>query len=144
MELFPVDAEGKLFISPAITCWDTIESHGVDVVIDLEGDLDLGVPTVPDRWLYVYFPIHDEELPNLHKLGAIARLGADLIRSGHAVLSHCGMGYNRSALVAGLIMHELGLDGPEVVAQLRARRPGALFNEVFAEHLASLARPPRA
>ena len=110
----------------------------MDVVIDLEGDLDMGVPTVPDRWLYIYFPIHDENLPNLVKLRAVARMGAELIRAGHAVLSHCGMGYNRSALVAGLIMFEMGLDGPDVVAQLRERRPGALFNEVFAEYLAGL------
>jgi uncharacterized membrane protein YadS len=38
------------------------------------------------------------------KLRAIARLGASLIAEGHRVLSHCGMGYNRSALVAGLII----------------------------------------
>lgn len=142
MELFNVDDDGRLFISPAITCWEEIERHGVDVVIDLEGDLDMGVPTVPDRWLYVYFPIHDEELPNPAKLRAIARMGAELVRGGHAVLSHCGMGFNRSALVAGLIMHELGADGPDIVARLRERRPGALFNEVFADHLASLRTNP--
>jgi len=54
------------------------------------------------------------------------------------VLSHCGMGFNRSALVAGLILHELGMPGPEVVARLRDRRPGALFNETFAAYLESL------
>ncbi len=135
-----MDDEGRLFISPAITSWDELERHGVDVVIDLEGDLDMGVPTVPDRLLYVYFPIHDEDLPNPAKLRAIARLGADLVREGHAVLSHCGMGYNRSALVAGLIMHELGAEGPDIVARLRERRPGALFNETFADHLSSLNR----
>jgi protein-tyrosine phosphatase len=48
------------------------------------------------------------------------------------------MGFNRSALVAGRILHHLGMTGPDVVARLRERRPGALFNEVFAEHLASL------
>jgi hypothetical protein len=142
VEMYNVDDDGRLFISPAITCWKEIERHGVDVVIDLEGDLDMGVPTVPDRWLYVYFPIHDDDLPNPTKLRAIARLGADLVRNGHAVLSHCGMGYNRSALVAGLIMHELGAEGPDIVARLRERRPGALFNEVFADHLASLRRAP--
>jgi hypothetical protein len=48
------------------------------------------------------------------------------------------MGFNRSALVAGRILHCLGMPGPEVVDRLRERRPGALFNEVFAEHLRSL------
>lgn len=144
MELFAVDQDARLFISPVITCWDTLESHGVDVVIDLEGDVDHGVPTIPDRWLYVYFPIHDGELPNLAKLGAVARLGAELLRQGHGVLSHCGMGFNRSALLAGLIMHEMGMDGPDIVARLRERRPGALFNDIFAEHLASLRSRPTA
>ncbi len=139
MELYRVH-DDNLFISPVITCWDTLAELGVDVVIDLEGDIDHGVPTIADRWLYVYFPIHDEELPNLNKLRAIALMGAELTRQGHGVLSHCGMGFNRSALLAGLIMHELGMEGPEIVEQIRARRPGALFNPVFAEHLETLRR----
>jgi protein-tyrosine phosphatase len=72
------------------------------------------------------------------KLQAIARLAATLIAAGHRVLSHCGMGFNRSAFVAGLIMVELGMPGPEVVARLRERRPGALFNDGFANCLAAL------
>jgi len=68
---------------------------------------------------------------------ALADLGAGLIRSGHRVLSHCGMGFNRSALVAGLILVRLGIPGCEAVNRLRGCRPGALFNEVFAAHLDS-------
>ena len=48
------------------------------------------------------------------------------------------MGFNRSALVAGLILHRLGMPGPQVVRQLRARRAGALFNDHFARHLEAL------
>jgi hypothetical protein len=48
------------------------------------------------------------------------------------------MGFNRSALVASLILHKLGLEGPDIVERLRARRPGALFNEVFANYVRSL------
>ena len=140
MDLYQVDETGHLFISPVIEDWSVLAEHRIDTVIDLEGGLDIGVPTVPDQYLYVYFPIHDDNLPNLVKLQAIALMGASLVRSGHRVLSHCGMGYNRSALVAGLILHELGQSGPEIVAQMRARRPGALFNECFAEHLAGLGR----
>jgi protein-tyrosine phosphatase len=54
------------------------------------------------------------------------------------VLSHCTSGFNRSALVAGLILTELGATGAEALARIRARRPGALFNETFADYLASL------
>ncbi|PYR01402.1 MAG: hypothetical protein DMF96_00050 [Acidobacteria bacterium] len=72
------------------------------------------------------------------KLRAIARLAASLIAEGHRVLSHCGMGYNRSAFVAGLILIELGMSGADAVARLRQRRQGALFNDRFADVLVSL------
>ena len=136
--LYQVDEEGHLFISPVIKDWSIIESHGIDTVIDLEGGLDECIPTAPNGCLYVYFPIYDEALPDLQKLEAVVSLGAHLVSNGHRVLSHCGMGFNRSALVAGRILHRLGLPGPAVIERLRARRPGALFNDVFAEHIRSL------
>ena len=138
MELFQVDDEGRLFISPVIDDWDEIAHHEIDVVIDMEGGLDECIPNTPGSCLYVYFPIYDEELPDPARLDAVALLGAHLVRSGHRVLSHCGMGFNRSALVAGRILHHLGMPGDQVVDRLRERRPGALFNELFAEHLKSL------
>jgi protein-tyrosine phosphatase len=137
-KLYPVDDAGQLFISPVIHDWSIIEAHGIDVVLDMEGGLDECIPTTPNGALYVYFPIYDEDLPNLDKLEAVATLGAHLISTGHRVLSHCGMGFNRSALVAGRILHRLGMNGGTVVQQLREKRPGALFNEVFAKHLESL------
>ena len=138
-KLHPIDDAGMLFISPVIQDWSIVTSYGIDTVLDMEGGLDECIPTAPNGCLYVYFPIFDEDLPNLEKLGAVASLGAHLIENGHRVLSHCGMGYNRSALVAGCILHRLGMRGPDIVDRLRERRPGALFNEVFAEHLRSLA-----
>jgi protein-tyrosine phosphatase len=65
-------------------------------------------------------------------------LGAEIVGGGRKVLCHCLMGFNRSALVAGLILVHLGMSGPEALAMLRDRRPGALYNPVFAEYLASL------
>ena len=141
MELFQIDEAGQLFISPAIndiSDWEILVRYKVDTIIDLEGGIDVGVPTVPNQYLYIYFPIFDEDLPNLPKLHAIGNLGASIIRSGHRVLSHCGMGFNRSALVAGLILNKLGMPGSKVVERLRERRPGALFNDCFAAYLESL------
>ena len=138
MELFQVDDHGSLFISPAISQWDVLVHHNVDTIIDMDGDVDSGVPTTPNQCLYIYFPIFDDDLPNLAKLHAVGKLGADIIRSGHRVLSHCGMGFNRSALVAGVILNELGMSGPDIVERLRSRRPGALFNDIFAAYVQSL------
>jgi protein-tyrosine phosphatase len=133
MDLFQVDDDGRLFISPALDCWDAPEACRVDVVIDLEGGLDACIPTLSERCLYVYCPIDDDDqqLPAMGRLRAVARMAASLMRDGHVVLSHCGMGFNRSAFVAALILMELGMSGPEATARLRERRPGALYNPLF-------------
>jgi hypothetical protein len=135
---YRVDEEGKLFISPAIREWAPIADLGIDTVIDMDAGIDDCIPTTPEGCLYIYFPIYDEELPSMTRLDAVATLGAQLIRGGHGVLSHCGMGFNRSALVAGVILNKLGVPGTEIVTRIRERRPGALFNDVFANYLASL------
>src|SRR3954471_19954173 len=129
MTLFQVDDEARLFISPLIEDWDSIAQHGIQVVIDLEGGLDDCVPTIPGSCLYVYFPIYDEELPDPARLEAVAMMGAHPIPHGPRVMSHCVMGFNRSGLIAGRILHHLGMPGAEVVSRLRERRPGALFND---------------
>jgi protein-tyrosine phosphatase len=43
----------------------------------------------------------------------------------------CKQGLNRSALMAGLILRELGASPAEVVEAIRAARPGALTNQTF-------------
>ena len=138
VNFYRVDEEGKLFISPAIREWTPLADLGIDTVIDMDAGLDECIPTTPEGCLYIYFPIYDEELPTMSRLEAVGTLGAQLIRTGHRVLSHCGMGFNRSALVAGVILNKLGVPGTEIVTRIRERRPGALFNDVFANYLASL------
>jgi protein-tyrosine phosphatase len=136
MEIIPIDAQGRLFISPAIDEWKGLEELGITAVIDLDGDIDTGIPTAVNHLVYIYFPICDgDTLPDLHKLYAIAQLGARLVQSGHKVLSHCGLGYNRSALVAGLILIHMGMSGEEAVTLIREKRPGALWNETFAQEI---------
>ena len=138
MDIICLDQAGCLYLSPKIEDWRYVEEHGITVVIDLEGGIDHGIPTMPNHVLYIYFPIYDEDLPDMAKLHAVARMAASLVAAGHRVLSHCGMGFNRSALLAGLILVYLGVEGKEAVELLRGRRPGALFNQVFADYLGSL------
>jgi hypothetical protein len=137
VQLFPIDDDGRLFISGDLHDWSLVAPHGIDVVIDLEGGLDLCIPTQANHCLYVYFPFDDDdrELPDLTKLKAIADMAAALIVEGHRVLTHCSMGYNRSGLVAGLILRSLGMPGDAAVTRIRERRPGALYNDRFAEYL---------
>ncbi len=134
-EIIQIDDDAKLFLSGAIEDWAPILDHGIDTVIDLEGGVDHGVPTEANKFLYVYLPIHDAQMPDMDRLHAVAKLGAELVKRGDRVLAHCGMGLNRSALMVCLIMMYLGMDAKTAVERTRARRPGALYNKVFADYL---------
>jgi protein-tyrosine phosphatase len=43
----------------------------------------------------------------------------------------CTQGFNRSALVAGMILRELGASPDAIVEAIREARPGALTNQTF-------------
>jgi protein-tyrosine phosphatase len=137
MDVVRLNESGTLFLSSDIDDWTAVMALGTSVIIDLDGALDIGIPTVPNQMLYIYFPFLDENLPDQAKLHGVARLGASLVESGQTVLCHCLMGFNRSALVAGLILVYLGMTGEEVVRHLQAKRAGALYNETFARYLRS-------
>ena len=138
MEIVPIDNQNRIFISPDIDDsddWKYLDKEGISVIIDVDGDLDIGIPTIPNHILYVYFPFIDDDLPNPEKLHAVAAMGADLYRSGQKILVHCSMGYNRSALVIGMILIKLGMSGKEAVELIRLKRKGALFNKKYFEYL---------
>jgi protein-tyrosine phosphatase len=137
-ELFQVDDAGLLFVSPEILDWRPLTERRIRLVIDLEGELDCGVPTIPNNLVYTYFPFEDSGLPDLVKLHALGRLAADMIRNERAVLIHCAMGLNRSPLMAGVAMTYLGKSGAEAVRILQEKRPGALYNPVYADFLRTL------
>jgi protein-tyrosine phosphatase len=104
----------------------------------MDGDVDPGVPEAPNQILYLYYPIRDEELPCTRKLHAVGRLVADLVRARHVALVHCRMGFNRSNLVIATALTYLGMSGEEAVTHLQRVRPGALYNEAFADYLKGL------
>ena len=138
MELVAVNTAGTFFVSGDIEGWDEVLARGVDTVVDLDGYIDAGLPEIPNRILYVYYPILDEDLPCLRKLEAVGRLVADLVESAHVVLVHCRMGLNRSNLVVATALTYLGMTGEEAVLHLRGLQAGALFNETFAGHVRTL------
>ena len=138
MDLIQIDEHGMLFVSPEIDDWEPIHTSRIQTIIDLDGDLDMDVPTGPNNVLYIYLPIFDEDLPDLYRLHSVARLAADMIRESRPVLVHCMMGLNRSPLVAGVALTYLGFTGEDAVKLLQEKRPGALYNDTFAEYLATL------
>lgn len=143
MELFQVDDDALLFVSPEILDWRPLAERRIRLVLDLEGKIDDGVPTIPNNMVYVYFPFDDDALPDLVKLHALGQLAAEMVRHGRAVLIHCSLGFNRSPLLAGVTFTYLGLTGTEALEKLRAKRVGALYNRTYADYLATLpAYPP--
>src|SRR5947208_16738718 len=79
MNIICLDDAGCLYLSPKIEDWRYVEEHGITVVIDLEGDVDRDIPTMPNHVLYLYFPIYDEDLPDMPKLHGVARMAAALV-----------------------------------------------------------------
>ena len=44
MDIFQLDEKGCLFISPDIDDWSLVEERDICAIIDMDGDLDIGVP----------------------------------------------------------------------------------------------------
>jgi protein-tyrosine phosphatase len=123
--------------------WQPIHERHIDVVVDLYGTLDPGVPTIPNSILYIFWPIEDSpKLPDMNSMDALTDFVVRLIRNGHTALVHCHRGKSRSGLFNALVaMKMLRIDGKAAVDLIRQRRPGALGNQVFAEYLERLPAP---
>jgi protein-tyrosine phosphatase len=82
-------------------------------------------------------PIFDGALEtiDMDRVHWLANFAADHIRGGGVVLSHCQMGWNRSGLISGLTMLELGFKGDIVKTIQAARGSGALSNRGFAQYI---------
>jgi protein-tyrosine phosphatase len=138
VDLVAINPAGTLYVSGEIEDWKALRERGIDTIVDMDGDVDRGIPEAPNAILYVYHPILDEDRPDLTRIDALGRLVAELVSADRRVLVHCRMGLNRSALVIATALTYLGMTGEQAVDHLRDRRPGALFNESFAAHVAGL------
>lgn len=103
-------------------------------VIDLAGDMPPGYRAAAARWKSHVFADLDQRPTSLPAISAIVSEAATAARSesppGHIYVI-CQYGMNRSGLVAGLLLRELGMDGAEALATILRARPGALSNLSF-------------
>lgn len=125
--------------------WQPIHDRRIDVVVDLHGTLDPGVPTSPNSILYIFWPIEDHpELPDLRILDVLTDAIVREIHDGHKALVHCHRGKSRSGLFnAIVVMKLLDVDGTHAIEIVRQGQPEALGNQSFAAYLASLPAPGR-
>lgn len=142
MEIFEI-LTGQLYQSGAPeegTDWEPIHALRIDVVVDLYGTLDPGVPTDPNSILYIFWPIEDTAaLPDAAILDVLTDAAARLIGHGHRVLVHCHRGKSRSGLFNAIVVMKMsGVDGRTAVDIVRRGRPGALGNQTFVEYLEGL------
>jgi len=108
------------------------------LVIDCAGELAPSYRTIAAEWIPCVFVDHDGPIPAMRRLEDTARRAARAAGDGSfdAVYVMCTHGMNRSGLVAGMIMRELGMRGSETVERIVAARPGALSNLWFRQLLA--------
>ena len=105
-------------------------------VIECAGDLPAFYSPATKLWVPCVFVDVEGRPVRFDRLLAIAGQVADAAR-GHGdmpverVYSICTHGMNRSGLMAGLVLRELGMDGTSVVERILERRPGALSNVSF-------------
>jgi len=95
----------------------------LDLFIHCAGEIEPNVPNAASEIIWLKLddsrPITTKELSLAY---AAASRAADEIRAGHKVLISCAHGINRSALVAGLTLKQLGWTGERAIRLMRRRR----------------------
>lgn len=133
----------KLWQSGGVPNLGAIRKLGVHVVCDLASAFDTPIfRERPEEFVFLSWPLVDREvLPDLTTAHAIAEAIILFMNAGKRVLVHCHSGRNRSSLIVGLILYQLGIaHGPSLVSLIRNLRdsPMVLSNQTFAKYLTSL------
>lgn len=137
----PYEVVEGLFISGHPDHANDFVRRGVDVVVDLEGDVDTAIPEREGQrgtTVYLYWPIEDkQEMPEEDVVRSIARFVSILLDRDKEVLVHCRSGHNRSGLVCARTLIERGMEPDEAIERVRSGRADghALTNETFVDWL---------
>ncbi|MEX2080913.1 MAG: hypothetical protein WEC33_04795 [Dehalococcoidia bacterium] len=111
-----------------------IEAMDAAWVVDLAGDLPTAYRQRASRWVSRVFADLDAVPRDLEGLRAVVSGLVAEVAAGagpEQLYVFCQHGMNRSGLVSGLVLRELGLSGAEALARIVEARPGALSNLVF-------------
>jgi hypothetical protein len=113
-----------------------IEAIARSWFIDCAGDMPAVYRDSAERWLARVFPDIDGIPVGLEGIRAMVSEVTSTLRRGLETSPEhlyvvCQHGMNRSGLVAGLILRELGVGGEDAVERICRARPGALSNQAF-------------
>lgn len=103
-------------------------------VVDCAGEMPAAYRERADKFFIRVFPDLDGEVTALPRLRLLAEAIALDVRRADGpdrLYVMCHHGLNRSGLMAGLILRELGIAGDDAVRRIVAARPGSLSNRSF-------------
>ena len=127
--IVPNLAQGGHSCSDCLRCETWPE--GFDLIVDMRRTELPDPPRLQDR---AQFRIPDAALTDEMRrtVGHAVYAVCDSLAHGKRVLVRCHWGLNRSGLVVGLVLRELGFAGEEAVRAIRQRRsPWAISNSDF-------------
>jgi protein-tyrosine phosphatase len=132
-----------LWQSGAPVNWTAVGEHGIDTVVDLNGDGDRRLEPVgwfrSESILYLFWPLADARLPNPTDLALIIDVIIRRIEAGHRVLVQCSQGLNRSGLLSAAVVQTLrGGTGAETLDYLEERRTRPMSNPAFIDYVRAL------
>jgi ADP-ribosylglycohydrolase/protein-tyrosine phosphatase len=111
------------------------EGHGVDVLVSLVEDAELGHLHIPHlvaeaeaRGIAVLrLPVRDCDVPgDPARAAQVAQAALSLARAGRRVVFHCRGGLGRAGTLAACTLRAAGLPADAAMARVRAVRPGAI------------------
>ncbi|MGD9932795.1 MAG: hypothetical protein AB7T37_03670 [Dehalococcoidia bacterium] len=111
-----------------------IETARRSWIIDCAGDVENAYREAAGRFLPIVFLDVEEQPSAFNRIREIASEVAArlaLHEPGQSAYVLCTHGMNRSGLVTGLVLRELGYGPEETVRLIRAARPGSLSNHTF-------------
>lgn len=112
-------------------------------VVDCAGDMPGFYRQQTGLWVQCVFVDVEGRPLQFERLVDTVRRLADAVRNGNgtggerpeAIYSICTHGMNRSGLIAGMLLRELGMPGGQAVELIRETRPGSLSNLSFRQIL---------